>query len=202
MHQPSHTHCQAVKCLLRYLKSTIHHGLLFHHGSNATLHVYTDADWVGDHDDRTSTSAYVIYLGLTPISWSSKKQRTVARSSTEAEYRAVAHAVAETNWLTNLLKELRISLDNVPTIYCNNIGTTYLCQNPVFHSRMKHIAIDFHFVRDQVQRQQLRLVHVHSADQLADILTKSLSKAQTQWAVSKLGVVPPPANLRGHKEAK
>jgi len=67
---------------------------------------------------------------------------------------------------------------------------------------MKHIAIDFHFVRDQVQRQQLRIVHVHSADQLADILTKSLSKAQTQWAVSKLGVVPPPANLRGHKEAK
>ncbi|WMV20154.1 hypothetical protein MTR67_013539 [Solanum verrucosum] len=197
MHHPSHTHWQAVKRLLQYLKSTIHHGLLFHHESNAALHVYTNADWVGDHDDRTSTSAYVIYLGLTPISWSSKKQRTVARPLTEAEYRAVAHAVAETNWLTNLLKEFRISLDNVPTIYCDNIVTTYFCQNPVFHGRMKQIAIDFHFVKDQVQHQQLRIVHVHSADQLADVLTKSLSKAQTQWVLSKLGVVPPPANLRG-----
>ncbi|WMV20413.1 hypothetical protein MTR67_013798, partial [Solanum verrucosum] len=162
------------------------------------LHVYTDADWAGDYDDRTSTSAYVIYLDLTPISWSSKRQRTVTRSLTEVEYRVVAHTVAEINWLTNLLKELRISLDNVPTIYCDNIGTTYLCRNPVFHNRMKHIAIDFHFVKDQVQRQQLRIVHVHSADQLADILTKSLSKAQIQWVVSKLGVVSPPTNLRGH----
>ncbi|KAG5580111.1 hypothetical protein H5410_050738 [Solanum commersonii] len=134
MHRPSHTHWQAVKRLLRYLKSTIHHGLLFHHGSNAALYVYNDADWVGDHDDRTSTSAYVVYLGLTPISWSSKKQ--VARSSTEAEYRAIA----ETNWLTNLLKELRISLVNVPTIYCDNIGTTYLCQNPIFHSEGKKMT--------------------------------------------------------------
>ncbi|KAH0761863.1 hypothetical protein KY290_017936 [Solanum tuberosum] len=113
IHQPSHTHWQAVKCLLRYLKLTIHRGLLFHHGSKAALHVYSNADWAGDYNDHTSTSAYVIYLDLTPISWSSKKQRTVARSSTEAEYRAVAHIVAETNWLTNILKELHISLDNV-----------------------------------------------------------------------------------------
>ncbi|XP_019241927.1 PREDICTED: uncharacterized protein LOC109221962 [Nicotiana attenuata] len=107
MHQPSHTHWKAVKRILWYLKSTIHHERLFRRDSTTTINVYPDADWAGDQDDRTSTSAYVIYLG-----WSSKKHRTVARSSTEAEYRAVA----KTSWLTNLFKELRISLEDVPTI--------------------------------------------------------------------------------------
>ncbi|KAH0773519.1 hypothetical protein KY290_010656 [Solanum tuberosum] len=112
-------------------------GFFFCHGSNSALHVYTDADWAGDQNDHTSTSTYVIYFGLAPISSSLKKQKIVAQSSTEAKYRVVA----ETNWLTNILKELRISLDNVPTIYYDNNRTTYLCQNPVFHSRMKHIVM-------------------------------------------------------------
>ena len=110
--------------------------------------MYSDADWAGDPTDRTSTTGYILFYGSNPISWSSKKQKTVARSSTEAEYRAVASALAETNWVTNLLSELRVPLTAIPKIMCDNVGTTYLCQNPVFHSRMKHIAIDFHFVRE------------------------------------------------------
>ena len=94
------------------------------------------------------------------ISWSSKKQHTVARSSAEAEYRAVASIIAEITWLKSLLHELGIQLSTTPTVYCDNIGATYLCANSVFHSRMKHIAIDFHIVWEKVQSGAIRVSHV------------------------------------------
>lgn len=86
MHRPTETHLTAVKRVLRYLKQTIHHGLLLRRGQSLSLTAFSDFDWAGNVDDRSSTSAYITYLGGCPISWSSKKQRTVARSSTEAEY--------------------------------------------------------------------------------------------------------------------
>ncbi|KAF3627756.1 Alpha-glucan phosphorylase, H isozyme [Capsicum annuum] len=106
-------------------------------------------------DIGTSTTGYVVFLGNSPISWSSKKQKFVSRSSTEAEYRVVAAAISEVNWLTNLIQELHLSLSSAPTVLCDNINTTYICANPIFHSRMKHVAIDFHFVREQVQQKAL-----------------------------------------------
>ncbi|XP_070003574.1 uncharacterized protein [Nicotiana sylvestris] len=118
-----------------------------------------------------------------------RKQRTVARSSTEAEYRAVASALAEINWVMNLLNELHVSVPQAPTIYCDNAGATYLCENPVFHSRMKHIAVDFHFVRKQVQQNQVRIVHIHTVDQLVDTFTKALPKPAFDRHLFKLGVV-------------
>ncbi|KAK3020284.1 hypothetical protein RJ639_045833 [Escallonia herrerae] len=163
------------------------------------LLVYSDPDWAGDPTDRTSTTGYVTYLGSTPISWCSKKQRSVSRSSTEAEYRAVAAALAETNWLTNLLRELRFPLKAIPRILCDNVGTTYICENPVFHSKMKHIAIDFHFVRDQVQRKEVEVKHLHSADQVADVLTKPRPRASFCRMLDKLGVANIHTNLRGCK---
>ena len=197
MHAPSVIHWQVVKRLLRYLKLTHSYGLKITRKNTSQLHVYSDADWAGDHNDRTSTSGYILYFRHNPISWSSKKQRTVARSSEEVEYRAVASAVAETNWVTNLLKELHVPLLDLPRIYCDNVGATYLCQNPVFHSRMKHIAVDFHFVRDQVQTKKIIVTHIHAADQLADMLTKPLSPQAFQRKVNKLGVVDTTPNLRG-----
>ncbi|KAK3003506.1 hypothetical protein RJ639_019773 [Escallonia herrerae] len=167
--------------------------------SDNRLLVYSDSDWAGDPTDRTSTTGYVTYLGSTPISWCSKKQRSVSRSSTEAEYRAVAAALAETNWLTNLLRELRFPLKAIPRILCDNVGMTYICENPVFHSKMKHIAIDFHFVRDQVQRKEVEVKHLHSADQVADVLTKPLPRASFSRMFDKLGVADIHTNLRGRK---
>ncbi|OIS98988.1 retrovirus-related pol polyprotein from transposon tnt 1-94, partial [Nicotiana attenuata] len=139
--------------------------------------------------DRTSTTGYAVYLGSSPISWSSKKQRSVSRSSTEAEYRAVAATVSETNWLRSLLNELHFRISATPQIFCDNVSTTYICANPVYHSRMKHIAIDFHFVREQVQNKEIEVQHLHSADQVADILTKPLPRASFVKQFSKLGVV-------------
>jgi hypothetical protein len=133
MHCPSETHWAAAKRLLRYLKHTINHGLFLKRGQPLQLHAYSDADWAGNRDDRTSTTGYIVYLGGNAISWSSRKQKTVARSSTEAEYRAVASTAAEVLWVQSLLGELGITLTRPPSIHCDNIGATYLCANPVFH---------------------------------------------------------------------
>lgn len=198
MHCPQACHWQAVKRLLRYLKLTCSYGLKLSKSSDHTLRVYSDSDWDGNIDDRTSTTGYILYYGPNPISWCSKKQGAVACSSTEAEYRAVACALAETNWVTNLLQELKLPLKSPPRIFCDNVGVTYLCHNPLFHSRMKHIAIDFHFVRDQVQRNSVTVHHIHSADQVADTLTKPLAKSAFQRQFNKLALVTPMPNLRGH----
>ncbi|KAG7564770.1 Integrase catalytic core [Arabidopsis suecica] len=200
MHSPTDIHWQAAKRVLRYLKSTITHGIFLQRHNPLSLHAYSDADWGGDSDDYVSTNAYIVYLGKNPVSWSSKKQRGVARSSTEAEYRSVANASSEIRWICSLLTELGISLHKTPTIYCDNVGATYLCANPVFHSRMKHIAMDYHFIRNQVQAGELRVVHVSTKDQLADALTKPLSRATFTNLSSKIGVTQSPSILRGRIE--
>ena len=116
------------------------------------------------------------------------KQHAVARSSTEAEYRSVAATTFEINWICSLLTELRVTLPTPPIIYCDNIGATYLCSNPIFHSRMKHVTIAYHFIRDQVQAGALRVTHVSSVDHLADALTKPLPRRRFQDLRDKIGV--------------
>ena len=193
MHRPTNDHWQAAKRVLRYLAGTPTHGIIIHASSPLTVHAFSDADWAGDNDDYVSTNGYIIYIGRNPVSWSSKKQRGVARSSTEAEYRAVANTASEVRWICSLMSELHISLPSAPVIYCDNVGATYLCANPVFHSRMKHIALDYHFIRNQIQAGILRVTHVSTRDQLADTFTKPLARSRFQEASSKIGVtrVPP-----------
>lgn len=122
------------------------------------------------------------------MSWSSKKQKGVARSSTEAKYRAVANTSSELTWIRNLLTELGVQMPQTPVIYCDIVGATYLCANLVFHSRMKHIALAYHFIRGQIQSGDLRVAHISTKDQLADALTKPLSRATFQFLMSKIGV--------------
>lgn len=158
MHAPTTDHWNAVKRLLRYLV------------------------------DYLSTLANIIYLGKHPISWSSKKQKGVAQSSTEAEYRSIGNTSAEVRWICSLLGELGIKLPMIPVIYCDNVGATYLCANPVFHSRMKHLALDYHFIRNQITSGTLRVAHVSSKHQLADALTKPLTRAPFCDLTNKIGV--------------
>ena len=144
-------------------------------------------------DDRTSTSAYISFLGSNPISWSSKKQRTVARSLTEAEYQTLANAASKTMWLSTLFKEPAFPVKDSPQLLCDNLGATHLSFNLVNHSRMKHIQINIHFV----QKGSIQVCHVHTQDQLADLLTKSLSKQRTKLLHTKIGLVDGSPILRG-----
>jgi hypothetical protein len=196
MQAPTVTDMQALKRVLRYLKSTISNGLHLTRSSNTSLTSFCDADWEGDTIDRKSTGAYLIYFGPNIISWSWKKQPIVAKSSTEAEYRTIATTTQELMWIQNLLQELQIPL-TPPTIFSDNIGATYLCVNPVFHSRMKHVAIDYHFVRDLVVAKKLQVSHVPTSLQLADLLTKPLSSTRHHFLKDKIGVIEDTSILRG-----
>jgi hypothetical protein len=110
------------------------------------------------------------------VSWSARKQPTVSRSSTEAEYKAIANATAELTWIQSLLTELGVKQGQAPTLWCDNLGATFLTANPVFHARTKHIEIDFHFVREKVANGELQVQFISSADQVADIFTKALPR--------------------------
>ncbi|CAM8954603.1 unnamed protein product [Rhodiola kirilowii] len=174
--EPTDIHWEAVKRILRYIKGTTDSGLLFRRSSLTRISIFTDADWAGCPDDRRSTSGFAIYLGPNLISWSAKKQPTVSRSSTEAEYKALANGAAEAIWVQIILKELGVQSKQSPILWCDNLGATYLTANPVFHARTKHIETDFHFVREMVSRGALDVRFIASGDQLADIFTKPVSR--------------------------
>jgi hypothetical protein len=142
----------------------------------------------------------VFFLGDTLISWSSRKQQTIARSSTEAEYKALTNAAAELQWIKQLLGDLGFPLTQNPTLWCNNIGATYLSSNPIYHARAKHIEIDFHFVRDRVASKELTVRFILSKDQKADLLTKPLSHARFATLRDNLNVHILPLRLRGSIE--
>jgi histone deacetylase 1/2 len=174
LHAPTTAHWTAAKRILRYVHGTLKVGLTFLKSSSTLLSGFSDADWVGCLDDRRSTGGFAIFFGPNLISWSARKQATVSRSSTEAEYKALADATAELIWVEALLKELGVSLKQKPCLWCDNLGATYLSANPVFHARTKHIEIDFHFVRERVARKLLAIRFVSSRDQIADGFTKAL----------------------------
>ena len=188
MHDPRESHLTALKRLLRYIRGTVDYGLTLHRSSTAELVVYTDADWAGCPDTRRSTSGYAVFLGGNLVSWSSKRQPVVSRSSAEAEYRAVANGVAEGSWLRQLLAELHSPLAKSTLVYCDNVSAVYLSTNPVQHQRTKHVEIDLHFVRDRVAMGQVRVLHVPTTSQFADIFTKGLPSSTFSEFRSSLNV--------------
>jgi hypothetical protein len=191
MHSPSSTHWSAAKRVLRYLKHTLDHGLLFTPG-NLHLQAYSDSDWAGNPDDRRSTSGFGVYLGNCLISWSAKKQVVVSRSSTEAEYRSMALTTDELFWIRMLFQELCIPLTSPPILWCDNLSALALASNPVYHTRTKHIEVDYHFILEKVLNGDILIKFLPTHDQVADIFTKGLSSAQYATLKSKLMVAPLP----------
>ncbi|GJW75170.1 ribonuclease H-like domain-containing protein [Tanacetum coccineum] len=176
---------------------TLELGLQLYASATTSLVGYTDADWAGCPSTRRSTSGYCVFLGDNLLSWSAKRQHTISRSSAEAEYRGVANVVAETAWIRNLLRELHSPLLTATLVYCDNVSAVYMSANPVQHQRTKHIEIDIHFVRDMVKAGHVRVLHVPSRFQYADIFTKGLPSALFEDFPSKLSVRPPPAPTAG-----
>ncbi|WVZ91380.1 hypothetical protein U9M48_037560 [Paspalum notatum var. saurae] len=174
MHAPRESHLQLLKRILRYVKGTMHQGLHLTRSSSSDLVTYSDADWAGCPDTRRSTSGFCVFFGDNPVSWSSKRQATVSRSSAEAEYRGVANAVAESCWIRQLLLELHRPPPRATIVFCDNISAVYMSTNPIQHQRTKHIEIDLHFVRDKVALGEIKVLHVPSSLQFADIFTKGL----------------------------
>src|SRR5438105_10072301 len=165
--------------------------------SPTTLTAYTAADWAGCPDTRRSTSGYGVFLGDNLVSWSSKRQTTVSRSSAEAKYRTMADAVAESCWLRQLLHELQRPLQRATVVFCDNISAVYLSTNPVQHQRTKHVEIDLHFVHERVALGDVRVLHVPTSSQYADIFTKRLLTAVFRDFCSSLNVRSAPAPTAG-----
>ncbi|GKU90849.1 hypothetical protein SLEP1_g4793 [Rubroshorea leprosula] len=164
MQQPTFAHLRQVKHILRYIKGTLHHGLSFYSSSTLSLTGFCDADWAGCTITRRSTTGFCIFLGANCISWSSKKQSTIARSTAEAEYRVLATTTAELVWITYLLRDIGISLLNPPQVFSDNISALHMSINPVFHARTKHIELDYHFVREKEALGSLVTRYVPSMD--------------------------------------
>ena len=188
MQSPSEAHMNAAMRVLRYLKQSPGQGILLSSKSAPTLTAYCDSDWGRCADSRKSVTGYCVLLGDSPVSWRSKKQSVVARSTAEAEYRAMATTTCEVTWLIQLFKDLGLS-DLAPvTLKCDNQAALYIAANPVFHERTKHIEVDCHFIRDKMKTGIIQPTYVSTKAQLADVFTKILSIAQHSHLLSKLGV--------------
>jgi hypothetical protein len=196
LHYPTTAHFTAAKRVLRYLKGTPDSGLLFTRGP-LNLHAYCDLDWAGDPLDRRSTSGFGVFLGQCLISWQSKKQPVVSRSSTEAEYRSMAYATAELYWIKMLFKELQLPLTAPPRLYCDNLGALALASNPIYHARTKHIEVDYHFIREKIFHKDLTASYISTEDQCANIFTKGLTSSRFLFLRDKLMVTSLPMSLRG-----
>ena len=163
----------AARRILRYLKGTINYGMLYDYNDDLSPRGYCDADWASSFHDRRSVSRYVFMIGSKTISWSSKKQPTVALSSTEAEYRALANATCEAMWLKKLFRDLNVKYNDF-LMLSDSMFNIYLAKNPVFHARSKHIEVHYHFIREKLITKEILLLHVKTGDQVADIFTKFL----------------------------
>ncbi|KAH7421161.1 hypothetical protein KP509_13G043100 [Ceratopteris richardii] len=179
MHCPKKTHWIAAQRVLRYIKGTLSEGLYYGFTSDTRIKVFSDADWAGDSDDRRSTHGYLCYVGDKLVSWCSKKQHTVALSSTEAEYKGMVEAAKEVIWLKTLMKSFEID-HSTPIIFGDNMSSLYLAANPVFHARTKHIEIQYHFLREKVLDKEIEVMYTPTKEQVADMMTKSLDGPKLQ----------------------
>ena len=194
---PSTAHSQATFRILCYLKQAPGSGLFFPANSSLQLKAFSDSDWAGCLDTRRSITGFSIYLGDSLVSWRSKKQPTVSRSSSETEYRALATTTCELQWLTYLLNDLHVSAKQPALLYCVNQSALQIAANQVFHERTKHIDIDCHIVREKVQSGMIKLLPVASPQQLVDIFTKSLSPSMFTILCSKLRMLNLYSQLKG-----
>lgn len=189
MHAPKKSHYDAALHVVRYIKNQPGLGLLMSSKKSGKINAFCDADWASCLLSRKSVTGFGIKLGDSLISWKSKKQSTVSRSSAEAEYRSMATTVAELVWLQGLLQELRTQVELPMELHCDNKAAMQIASNPMYHERTKHIEIDCHFIRERLQEGMIKTKYVASKEQMADIFTKALGKQLHNDMLFKLGML-------------
>ena len=175
MQAPCQTHLAAVRRLLRYLKGTFGRSLFFPLGISLPLG-FSDADWAGCADTRRFITGWCMFLGDDLISWKSKKQARVSKSSTESEYQAISSACSEIVWLRGLLGKLGVRQLTLTPLHADNTSAIQIAANPVFHKRTKHIEVDCHSIREAFTLLEITLPHISTKHQIANVFTKALSR--------------------------
>jgi hypothetical protein len=186
MDKPRQPHLKAAHRVLRYIKQALAQGLIFSTKSDFHINAFSYSDWVGCLDTRRSITGFCVFIGDSLVSWKSKKQQTISRSSAEAEYRALALTCCELMWLSSLLKDFWIPHPQIALLLCDNQFALHIATNPIYHKRTKYIEIDCHLIREKIQLGLIRTLHVSSQNQLADIFTKSLGFKDFHHLLSKM----------------
>ncbi|GJU51804.1 uncharacterized mitochondrial protein-like protein [Tanacetum coccineum] len=190
-HSPRSSHFEALIRVLRYVKLCHVQGLFFPQQNFNHLTTYCDSDWASCATTKRSVSVYAVFLSHNLISWQSKKQIVVSRSSTKAEYKALANITCEISWLRCLLLDLGVTVPTSNLVMCDNASTIALANNPIHHARTKHIEIDCNFVRDKIREGQILPCFVPLKSQIANILTRGLCRFLHFNCLSKLGICDP-----------
>ena len=180
-------HWKAVKRIFRYLKNTINYKLCYTFTDKNELRGYSDADWASDLDKRRSCTGYVFNLSNAAIAWKSSRQKTVALSSTEAEYMALSSTIQEAVWLAQLSNELGSPLKPI-TVYCDNRSTIELSKKDGYKPRTKHIDIRYHYVRDLIKQGLINVEFLSTNKMVADSLTKAVTKEKTEYCANLMGL--------------
>lgn len=189
MQKPTVYHWMMVDRILRYLKGTSGQGIWMGCNASSGIVGYCDADWAGDRGDRRSTTGYCTFVGGNLVTWKSKKQKVASLSSTEAEYRAMRRLTTELMWLKMLLEDMGRETPTPITMHCDNQAAINIASNSVFHERTKHIEVDCHEVREQMQLGVILPCYTRSEEQLADVFTKAATLETCEFIHERLGLI-------------
>ena len=197
MHRPQEDHMNAALRIVRYLKGTVGYGVLLRRNEDLKVDGYTDADWASNPIDRRSTGGYFTFVGGNLVTWMSKKQKVVALSSAEAEFRGIKSGITEVLWLRRLLTKIGFPPSQKSQLFYDNKAAISISENPVQHDRTKHVEVDRHFIKEKLEAGVVDLPFVRSEDQLADILTKAVNPKMFKEVLSKLSIGDAVAQLEG-----
>ena len=188
MHQPQEDHMDAVLRIVRYLKGITGYGVFLEKGEDLEIDGYTDADWASNPIDRRSTGGYFTFVGGNLVTWRSKKQKVVALSSAEAEFRGMKSGLMEIMWVRRLLTEIGYPPKQKSRLFCDNKAAISISENPVQHDRTKHVEVDRHFIKEKLEDGVIEFPFVRSEEQLADILTKAVNPKVFKEVLGKLNI--------------
>ena len=185
---PGVEHWNALMHVVGYIKNTLDYGLTYSRDTELSPHAFVDADYGGCKDTRRSTSGYVFIMAGGPVTWSSKRQTTVALSTVEAEYVAMSRCAQQMVWVQSWLKEVEVEFSTPGLISGDSRGAIALTKNTKDHGKVKHIDIQHHYIRELLKSKVISIEQVSSAENLADLFTKPLPRDHHHHLLAALNI--------------